>query len=94
MTQKNYSVRTADGRDTEEIKSIFRSARAFMAAHGNPQWQNGYPALGNIVSDLGRGYGHVLCCDADSGACGQRASVAEAVDGTHNVYAPAPRCLW
>lgn len=32
--------------------------------------------MGNIVSDLGRGYGHVLCCDADSGACGQRASVA------------------
>ena len=51
-----------------------------MAAAGSGQWQNGYPALGNIVSDLGRGYGHVLCCDADSGACGQRASVAGRTD--------------
>ena len=91
---KNYRFRPATSDDVPRILQIIAQAQRRMAAAGSGQWQNGYPALGNIVSDLGRGYGHVLCCDADSGACGQRASVAEAVEGTHNVYAPASRCLW
>lgn len=68
MTQKNYSVRTADGRDTEEIKNIFRSARAFMAAHGNPQWQDGYP-YDDVIEDFVRGGNfRLIVCGGDIAA--------------------------
>ena len=68
MTQKNYSVRTADGRDTKEIKNIFRSARAFMAAHGNPQWQDGYP-YDDVIEDFVRGGNfRLIVCGGDIAA--------------------------
>lgn len=77
---KNYRFRPATSDDVPRILQIIAQAQRRMAAAGSGQWQNGYPALGNIVSDLGRGYGHVLCRAAGSGACGQRASDAGRTD--------------
>ena len=38
-----YVLRMAEEGDLPAIKSIFCSAREFMAAHKNPQWSDGYP---------------------------------------------------
>ena len=43
------------------ILEIFWSAKAYMAAHGNPtQWGGGYPGLPELLPDIARGDSYVL----------------------------------
>lgn len=46
----HYRQATHD--DTERIMEIIHQAQARMRAAGSSQWQNGYPALYNIASDI------------------------------------------
>ncbi len=48
----NYTVERAVAEDLDAIMSIFNSARAFMAAQGNPQWQDGFPQREFIEDQL------------------------------------------
>ena len=46
--------------DLDQVLSIIRDAQAMMAEEGRNQWQDGYPAASDIVSDIEKGYGYVL----------------------------------
>jgi len=47
-------IRLSQSGDLPEIRAVYRSARAFMAANGNPdQWGDVYPYDELIVSDIG-----------------------------------------
>lgn len=48
-------IRRAEGSDLCEIMRIYRAAKAFMDASGNPtQWTNGYPSEQIVQSDIAR----------------------------------------
>ena len=49
--------------DVERIEQIILQAKERMRLRGSRQWQDGYPAVGNIVDDIEKEYGYVLCHD-------------------------------
>lgn len=53
--------RRAEAENTPRILEIILQAQAQMRAAGSRQWQDGYPAARDIVRDIARGYGYVLC---------------------------------
>lgn len=52
--------RKAQISDLDQVLSIIRDAQTMMAEEGRTQWQDGYPAASDIVSDIEKGYGYVL----------------------------------
>lgn len=49
-------IRKSTVDDVPAILEIFRAAKAYMAAHGNPtQWGGGYPGLPELLPDIARG---------------------------------------
>lgn len=73
--------RRASAEDAARILEIIRQAQAQMRAAGSQQWQNGYPALGDIRRDIERGYGYVLCHPGQDTPCGVVAYGAVVFDG-------------
>lgn len=59
--------RSATPADVPRILQIIRQAQRRMAAAGSLQWQDGYPAPGNIDDDLKHRYGHVITREGASG---------------------------
>lgn len=56
-------IRKAEANDLEEILRVYRAAKAFMVAVGNPtQWKEGYPAS-VLGRDLERRQLYVVCDD-------------------------------
>ena len=54
-------IRKSTADDVPAILEIFWSAKAYMAAHGNPtQWGGGYPGLPELLPDIARGDSYVL----------------------------------
>lgn len=54
-------IRKSTTDDVPAILEIFWSAKAYMAAHGNPtQWGGGYPGLPELLPDIARGDSYVL----------------------------------
>lgn len=54
------TIRKASVTDLERIMEIFRSARNFMAATGNPnQWINGYPQQDFVEKEIEQGHCYV-----------------------------------
>lgn len=56
-------LRKAAMPDVERIWQIILQAKERMRLRGTLQWQDGYPAIGNIISDIEKEYGYVLCDD-------------------------------
>ena len=57
-------IRKAEIKDAAEAARIFQSARLFMRSHGNMiQWNNGYPSIEDVYSDVENGCGYVICED-------------------------------
>jgi GNAT superfamily N-acetyltransferase len=56
-----YLLRKAKQSDTERIWQIILQAKEQMRRMNSRQWQDGYPAVENITSDIENGYGYVLC---------------------------------
>ncbi len=52
-----FKFRKAEINDLDEIMRIFVCAQAFMQAHGNPQWQKGFPDENDVRWGI---YGGVL----------------------------------
>lgn len=52
--------RSAIPADVPRILQIIRQAQCRMAAAGSLQWQDGYPAVEHIETDLKHRYGHVI----------------------------------
>lgn len=67
---ENIAFRTATAEEMPRILQIIEQARRRMAAAGSQQWQDGYPASGNIANDLAHGYGYVICRSAAGPASG------------------------
>lgn len=61
----NYFFRKAKQVDAERIWQIILQAKEQMRRMNSRQWQDGYPAIENITSDIEKGYGYVLCEDSD-----------------------------
>ena len=56
------TVRPATPADLPALAAIYRAARAFMAAHGNPtQWGTDRPTRAQLEGDIARGQLFVLC---------------------------------
>ena len=54
-------IRKSTTDDVPAILEIFRAAKAYMAAHGNPtQWGGDYPGLPELLPDIARGDSYVL----------------------------------
>lgn len=63
-TDHPIAIRRATERDIPRMKEIFRRARQFMAAQGNPtQWTEGYPDETLIREDIAQG--DCFVCQAD-----------------------------
>ncbi len=55
-------IRTAGREDLPELLRVYATARAFMAAHGNPtQWGDGYPFSDILEEDIDRRQLYVVC---------------------------------
>ncbi len=50
----------AEVADIDEVMAIIRDAQAQMRRAGSDQWQNGYPASGDIMRDMEHGCGYLL----------------------------------
>lgn len=73
--------RRASAEDAARILEIIRQAQAQMRVAGSRQWQNGYPALGDIRCDIEKGYGYVLCQPGNAAPEGVVAYGAVVFDG-------------
>lgn len=65
-----FILRKATKKDTERIWQIIRQAKEQMRRLNSQQWQNGYPALENITTDIANGCGYVLCLENQAIAYG------------------------
>ena len=63
MMDESIILRKAGMSDVERILQIIRQAQERMRLRGSRQWQDGYPAAENIINDINKGYGYVLCYD-------------------------------
>ncbi|OCK49911.1 GCN5 family acetyltransferase [Chryseobacterium sp. CBo1] len=66
MTQKNeIHFRKAETSDINPIWEIIQQSIERRRKDGSQQWQNGYPNLQTIESDVEKGFGHVLTVDGE-----------------------------
>ena len=63
-------IRNAGEEDLPEILEIYKSARSYMAANGNPnQWgKNGWPPASLLLEDIRTGHGYVVTEEGKIGA--------------------------
>lgn len=54
-------IRLAEPTDLDAIMEVVEDARASLGARGIDQWQDGYPDVSAITSDIERGEGYVVC---------------------------------
>ncbi len=64
----NYTVERAVAEDLDAIMSIFSSARAYMTAQGNPQWQDGFPQREFIEGRIRNKVMYKIMCGGDIAA--------------------------
>lgn len=64
MTQKNeIHFRKAETSDISIIWEIIQQSIERRRKDGSQQWQNGYPNLQTVETDVEKGFGHVLTVD-------------------------------
>lgn len=54
------TIRNAEPKDAARILEIIESAKLSIRALGIDQWQNGYPNMESVLSDIENGIGRVL----------------------------------
>jgi GNAT superfamily N-acetyltransferase len=59
--EDTITFRKAELTDVERIWQIILQAKEQMRLMNSRQWQDGYPAIENIIGDIENGYGYVLC---------------------------------
>ncbi|QQQ28784.1 GNAT family N-acetyltransferase [Chryseobacterium indoltheticum] len=66
MTDKNeIHFRKAESNDIDTIWEIIQQSIERRRKDGSDQWQNGYPNLQTVESDVSKGFGHVLTVNND-----------------------------
>jgi len=64
MTKKNeIHFRKAETSDINAVWEIIQQSIERRRKDGSQQWQNGYPNLQTVESDVEKGFGHVLTVD-------------------------------
>ncbi|UWX61971.1 GNAT family N-acetyltransferase [Chryseobacterium oranimense] len=58
-------LRKAEIEDRDIIWGIIRQSIERRKQDGSTQWQNGYPNLGTVESDIAKGFGYVLTVDGE-----------------------------
>lgn len=58
-------LRKAQIEDRDTIWRIIQQSIERRKQDGSTQWQNGYPNLGTVESDIAKGFGYVLTVDGD-----------------------------
>lgn len=58
-------LRKAEKKDTEIIWNILQQAIERRRKDGSTQWQQGYPNLGTVESDIEKGFGYVMTVDGE-----------------------------
>ena len=59
--EKTVTIKKAETADIERIWQIILQAKEQMRRMNSHQWQDGYPAVETIATDIENGYGYVLC---------------------------------
>ncbi|RKS98100.1 GNAT family N-acetyltransferase [Chryseobacterium defluvii] len=59
------ALRKAEIEDRNIIWEILQQAIERRRKDGSTQWQNGYPNLGTVESDIAKGFGYVLTVDGN-----------------------------
>lgn len=62
-SESQYEFRRTTMADRERVMQIIDQAKAQMKRLGSHQWQEGYPAMHDIVADINRQTAYVLCLD-------------------------------
>lgn len=66
MTKKNeIHFRKAETSDINAVWEIIQQSIERRRKDGSQQWQNGYPNLQTVESDVEKGFGHVLTVDSE-----------------------------
>ncbi|WP_430827140.1 hypothetical protein [Chryseobacterium indologenes] len=60
-------LRKAEIEDRDIIWGILQQSIERRKQDGSTQWQNGYPNLGTVESDIAKGFGYVLTVDGEIG---------------------------
>lgn len=63
--EHTYTFRLADETDLGRIWEIIQQAKAQMYREEKQQWDESYPAMEHISSDVDNGYAYVLCNEED-----------------------------
>jgi predicted GNAT superfamily acetyltransferase len=58
-------LRKADAADRDIIWNIIQQAIERRRIDGSTQWQDGYPNLGTVESDIEKGFGYVMTVDGE-----------------------------
>ncbi|WEK70735.1 MAG: GNAT family N-acetyltransferase [Candidatus Chryseobacterium colombiense] len=58
-------LRKADIEDRDKIWTILQQAIERRRQDGSSQWQNGYPNLDTVESDIAKGFGYVMTVDGE-----------------------------
>jgi predicted GNAT superfamily acetyltransferase len=58
-------LRKADAADRDIIWKIIQQAIERRRIDGSTQWQDGYPNLGTVESDIEKGFGYVMTVDGE-----------------------------
>lgn len=58
-------LRKADAADRDNIWNIIQQAIERRRIDGSTQWQDGYPNLGTVESDIEKGFGYVMTVDGE-----------------------------
>ncbi|HBV14350.1 GNAT family N-acetyltransferase [Chryseobacterium carnipullorum] len=58
-------LRKAEMEDRNEIWNIIQQSIERRKQDGSTQWQNGYPNMGTVESDIAKGFGYVLTIDGE-----------------------------
>ncbi|NML71798.1 GNAT family N-acetyltransferase [Chryseobacterium sp. RP-3-3] len=58
-------LRKAEIEDRHEIWAIIQQSIERRKQDGSTQWQNGYPNMGTVESDIAKGFGYVMTVDGE-----------------------------
>lgn len=58
-------LRKAEMEDRHEIWAIIQQSIERRKQDGSTQWQNGYPNMGTVESDIAKGFGYVMTVDGE-----------------------------
>ena len=63
--EQEIKLRKAEIEDRDTIWNILQQAIERRRKDGSTQWQEGYPNLGTVESDIAKGFGYIMAVDGE-----------------------------